>query len=217
MSEWSLPEILVGLLIAGAAATAMITRWLQARRRRFLAGYQLPREVRRAFAAQHPQFGESEIDTVALALRQYFGVVQRAGFAYVGMPSRLADDLWHHFILSTGAYQKFCAGAFGRFLHHHPEAMAPHPSEIFDGMCRTWFHACALEDLDPARADRLPLLFRLDALLQARDGNLFAPNDRRVSALVSRKPDRAVTGEGGFSIGVGCGGGEGSGCGGGGD
>ncbi|CAH0442450.1 glycine-rich domain-containing protein [Ralstonia pseudosolanacearum] len=38
------------------------------------------------------------------------------------MPSRVADDLWHAFILYTREYRDFCRRAFGKFLHHLPSA-----------------------------------------------------------------------------------------------
>jgi hypothetical protein len=43
----------------------------------------------------------------------------------IGMPSRAVDEAWHGFILCTGRYADFCAGAYGQFLHHHPEGGAP--------------------------------------------------------------------------------------------
>lgn len=32
------------------------------------------------------------------------------------------DNIWHHFILHTRLYEKFCMEQFGEFLHHEPES-----------------------------------------------------------------------------------------------
>ncbi len=41
------------------------------------------------------------------------------------MPSRAVDEAWHGFILCTARYSAFCATAYGRYLHHHPDGAAP--------------------------------------------------------------------------------------------
>lgn len=43
----------------------------------------------------------------------------------IGMPSHAVDEAWHGLILCTAAYSRFCDDAYGRFLHHHPDAGAP--------------------------------------------------------------------------------------------
>ncbi|MGC5400570.1 glycine-rich domain-containing protein [Streptomyces sp. DT20] len=35
-------------------------------------------------------------------------------------PSPLIDDFWHAFLLHTQAYQNFCSGTIGKFVHHQP-------------------------------------------------------------------------------------------------
>jgi len=32
------------------------------------------------------------------------------------------DSIWHHFILHTRLYEKFCMENFGEYLHHEPES-----------------------------------------------------------------------------------------------
>ncbi|MFB6393691.1 hypothetical protein [Polymorphospora lycopeni] len=39
----------------------------------------------------------------------------------IGMPSHAVDEAWHGLILCTARYTAFCAAAYGRYLHHHPE------------------------------------------------------------------------------------------------
>ena len=53
-------------------------------------------------------------------LRQFFLAYLMSGKRYVSMPSQVADDLWHEFILYTREYDAFCRRAFGGFLHHTP-------------------------------------------------------------------------------------------------
>ena len=52
---------------------------------------------------------------VGQALRQFFLAHLTSGRQFVSMPSQLADDLWHEFILYTKHYENFCGKAFGRF------------------------------------------------------------------------------------------------------
>jgi hypothetical protein len=36
------------------------------------------------------------------------------------MPSQVANDQWHEFILHTRQYDAFCRQVFGRFMHRTP-------------------------------------------------------------------------------------------------
>jgi hypothetical protein len=67
-------------------------------------------------------------ELVATGLRQWLRCCgpALADGQVIGMPSRAVDEAWHGFILCTRRYADFCDGAYGRFLHHHPEgAEAP--------------------------------------------------------------------------------------------
>jgi hypothetical protein len=66
-------------------------------------------------------------DLVEAGLRQWLrcaGAGLRDG-RVIGMPSHAVDEAWHGFILCTARYAEFCDGAYGQFLHHHPEGGAP--------------------------------------------------------------------------------------------
>ncbi len=66
------------------------------------------------------------------------------------MPSQVADDLWHEFILFTRAYKEFCHKAFGRFLHRTPAAvLKAGEKEGNTGLRREWWQTCKLEGIDP--------------------------------------------------------------------
>ncbi len=59
-------------------------------------------------ATHHKGFTRKETALVAQGLRQFFLAYLNGGLRYVAMPSQVADDLWHEFILYTRAYQEFC-------------------------------------------------------------------------------------------------------------
>jgi hypothetical protein len=66
-------------------------------------------------------------ELVETGLRQWLrcaGVALRDG-QIVGMPSHAVDEAWHGFILCTAGYARFCASAYGQFLHHHPDGTGP--------------------------------------------------------------------------------------------
>jgi len=62
-------------------------------------------------------------DLVETGLRQWLRCCGAAlrDRQIVGMPSHAVDEAWHGFILCTERYAAFCAAAYGRFLHHHPD------------------------------------------------------------------------------------------------
>lgn len=62
-------------------------------------------------------------EPIELGLRQWLrcaGAAMADG-QVIGMPSHAVDELWHGLILCTARYERFCAAAYGRLLHHHPE------------------------------------------------------------------------------------------------
>ena len=114
---------------------------------------------------------------VAEGLRQYFLAYLASGRKYVAMPSQIADDLWHEFILYTRAYRDFCDQAFGGFLHHTPAvALAPARRQSNEGLRRVWWFCCKAENINPSTPTRLPLLFALDKKLRIPGGFHYAPN-----------------------------------------
>ena len=66
-------------------------------------------------------------ELIEAGLRQWLrcaGAALRDG-QIIGMPSQAVDEAWHGFILCTAHYARFCADAYGRFLHHHPDGTGP--------------------------------------------------------------------------------------------
>src|SRR3954463_4677000 len=86
------------------------------------------------------------------------------------MPSRVADGLWHEFILHTREYQRFCRRAFGSFMHHTPATVLSENRKSNTGLRRVWWYCCKYENIDPRDPTRLPLLFALDTKLNIPNG-----------------------------------------------
>ena len=106
----------------------------------------------------HPGFERKDSALVSRGLRQYFLAYLMSGRRYVSMPSQVADDLWHEFILYTREYDAFCRRAFGGFLHHTPAVVLSEHRKSNEGLRRVWWYCCKYENIDPVSPTRLPLL-----------------------------------------------------------
>ncbi|HEY6096080.1 MAG TPA: hypothetical protein VIU93_14110 [Gallionellaceae bacterium] len=189
-----------GLVVTLLLLTVAYRGWAASSRRRFLAAFRLPGSVLQRMQQKHPELTESQQRLVQQGLQQYFRVCVAARGRFVSMPSQVVDDLWHEFILFTRLYQNFCQRAFGRYLHHTPVEVMPTPTTASDGIRRAWRLACREEGINPARPERLPLLFALDAQLGIAGGFVYALNCKAT----------AVSSSGSFCASdIGCGGSRG--------
>lgn len=206
--------------------------WRRKRREDFIRAYKWPPGLLERFAEKRPGLSAADRGHVEQALRQFFLVHLRSDCEYVSMPSRVADDLWHEFILYTREYRDFCSRAFGKFLHHLPSAaLSPVRKQSNIGLRRTWSWACRDEGIHPRRPDRLPLLFAIDRKLAIPNGFFYLPDCAKRQAggetlqcgadFCSRHIDGSIEGFGfrrkeGSDCGGGCAGdgGCGGGCGG---
>jgi hypothetical protein len=145
-----------------------------ARRETFIRNYELPRGLFDNLRKRRPELQVKDCQLTASALRQFFLAYLKSGRKYVSMPSQVADDLWHEFILFTRHYDAFCKGAFGGFLHHTPAVAVGSGNRADDGLHTTWWHSCKEDHINPRAPTRLPLLFALDAKLGVADGFKFA-------------------------------------------
>lgn len=165
------------LAIAGIIAARFFVEYRRLKRAEFIRAYAWPPGLLDKLEAHYPGFGRKESALVASGLRQFFLAYLNSGQRYVAMPSQVADELWHEFILYTRAYQEFCGKAFGAFLHHTPAvALAPGHTRDNSGLRRVWWHCCKEENLDPRNPTRLPLLFALDAKLKIPNGYVYHPD-----------------------------------------
>lgn len=231
-SLWLMVFGIIGLFVFVITNSAKFQR-----RREFIDTQVYPVSAMRDLAKHHPNLTERERKLVAAGLTQYFQVYLKSGFKFIAMPSQVADDLWHAFILDTRAYKAYCDQAFGRFLHHTPAVSMSAAKKDNEGLRRVWWHTCKFEGLNPRTTATLPLLFDLDTRLSIPGGYRYAANCEALRAagvagtqcggdFSSSAYDGGTAGfgdssssdgsGGGADGGSGCGGG-GGGCGGGGD
>ncbi len=196
-----------------------------ARRETFIRNYELPRGLYDNLRKRRPELQAKDCQLTANALRQFFLAYLKSGRKYVSMPSQVADDLWHEFILFTRNYDAFCKGAFGSFLHHTPALAVGSGDRADDGLHTTWWHACKEDHINPRAPSRLPLLFALDAKLGVADGFAYAldcTSSRVTRVAASGEATATIYCGGDFALAARQrrdtgGGGNGGGCGGGGN
>ncbi|MFO1340081.1 MAG: hypothetical protein U1F53_17950 [Burkholderiaceae bacterium] len=167
------PTLALGLALcaAGGGAAWLWRRQRAWQREAYIREAPLPRGLYDALRKRRPELSLKDCQLVGNALRQFFLAHLKSGRRYVSMPSQVADDLWHEFILYTRLYEQFCQRAFGRFLHHTPAVvLSGQARQANAGLRRCWWYACLAENINPRRATRLPLLFALDAKLGVAGG-----------------------------------------------
>jgi len=162
------------VLAAGAGCAIAYKTWAgsqRLRRAEFIRTYRWPRGLLNRLGEKRSGLPRKDAALVSRGLRQFFIAHLMSGNKYVSMPSQIADDLWHEFILYTRDYKEFCARAFGTFLHHTPAAVLdPSQRASNEGLRRVWWYTCKYENIDPRNPTRLPLLFALDAKLNVPNG-----------------------------------------------
>jgi hypothetical protein len=174
------------LIVVAAFATALVVlwaKWRAAARDHFIRTYRFPVGLYDALRKKRPQLALKDCQLVSRGLRQYFLAHLHSGRRFVSMPSQVADDLWHEFILHTKEYQHFCRRAFGRFMHHTPAAALGRVRQSNVGLRRCWWYACKEENINPRVPTWLPLLFALDAKLDIADGFRYAADCKRVGTV----------------------------------
>ena len=157
-------------LLLSAALIAAWNRLRIAHRTNFIQSYSFPTGLFERLRKGHPELTMKDCQLVSRALRQFFLVYLKSGRKFVSMPSQVADDLWHEFILYTRNYDQFCKQAFGRFMHHTPAVVLSADRQTNAGLRRCWWYTCKDENINPRNAIRLPLLFALDAKLNIANG-----------------------------------------------
>jgi len=172
--------IIVGNVIVAAivlvVAGRLYGKWLTLRRAEFIRTFRWPPGLLKRLEKHHPGFERKDSALVSRGLRQFFLAYLMSGKRYVSMPSQVADDLWHEFILYTREYDAFCRRAFGGFLHHTPAVVLSEHRKSNEGLRRVWWYCCKYESIDPVKPSRLPLLFALDSKLKVADGFVYHPD-----------------------------------------
>lgn len=166
---------LLALAVVSAISLVLWKEVVKGRRAAYIRSCRLPPGLVGKLAKHHVGLSPKDCDLVEKGLRQFFLAYLMGGRGFVSMPSQVADDLWHEFILYTRFYDTFCKKAFGRFLHHTPAVvLRPDQRNSNAGLRRVWYWACKDESIDPKSPSRLPLLFALDAKLKIAGGYRYA-------------------------------------------
>lgn len=173
--------VAIAASVGSVVALMIVSRRRRLDRERVIDTAPLPPYLHAELRQRYPGLDAAACGEVERGLRQFFQCHLRSR-GLVAMPSQAVDALWHAFILDTRAYARFCAQAFGRFLHHRPAQTLGQDAARNDGLRRTWYHACKLEGIDPRAPAALPLLFALDARLAIPGGFHYLPDCRLVAA-----------------------------------
>src|SRR4249920_2337817 len=99
------------LVLSIVLALLLLALWQRQRalqREAHVRNFELPRGLFDQLRKRHPDLSLKDCQLVAHALRQFFLAYLKSGRRYVSMPSQVADDLWHEFILYTKNYERFC-------------------------------------------------------------------------------------------------------------
>lgn len=110
-----------------------------------------------------------EFRLVSWALLEYFQCCYLAKRKIVAMPSYVADELWHIFILDTQKYAAFCREKMGYFLHHIPSEENSKPNKIEMG--RAWVNSLYVENSTEGKI--MPLIFSIDKTINVPEGNFW--------------------------------------------
>lgn len=167
-------------LFLGLLLVWLWRRWRIAMRAEYIRRYTFPNGLIEKLQKRRPELFSKDCELVGRALRQFFLAYLHGGRQFVSMPSQLADDLWHEFILYTRHYELFCRKAFGGFLHHTPAVVLSRDRRNNSGLRRVWWHCCREENINPQKPSRLPLLFALDGKLKIADGFIYRPDCQSV-------------------------------------
>ncbi len=195
-----LPALLL-LVIAVFAYSAVYTKRLKAKRQQFIEAYSFPAALRAKMLFKHAGLTENQMFQILQGLRQFFLICLAANAVgkkrSFGMPSKIADDAWHEFILMSREYSRFCEQAFGGYLHHTPASASTEPHE--KSLLRT------LHQLKSKKAGvagwamlgGIPLLFALDKAMAVEGGQHF---DQTAMAELEQKRQQWLQSGGDASI-----------------
>jgi hypothetical protein len=187
--------ITVFLFIAGVVGLFIyMTSQKHAKREAYIRSFAFPQGVLAKVHKKHAHLSQKDLELVSLGLRHFFLAYMKSGYKPLSMPSQVADDLWHEFILYTLRYQNFCKKAFGRFLHHQPAETLTSKKKSNVALRRCWQFNCQEEIINPRKPSRLPLLFALDAKLNIAKGFFYVTDCYDVRLTQNYPLEKAANG-----------------------
>ena len=170
------PFFAIAAAVLAVIAVSMWRRQVAMRREAYIRNFVLPTGLFERLRKTYPHLSLKDCQLVANGLRQFFLAHLKSRREFVSMPSQVADELWHEFILFTKSYDAFCRRAFGKFLHHTPATVLTGTAQSNAGLRRCWWFVCKDDNINPAKPSRLPLLFALDTKLKIPGGFKYAAN-----------------------------------------
>lgn len=141
----------------------------------FVQQYTFPAQALAEYQAQGQDLDSGQSDHLVAATRQWCRLLAREPQARLEQPSFAVADFWRHLTAQPREHGDLCAGAFGRAPRQPgPPVVTPPPvSAEAMGLYATYLGACADENASPPR---LPLLFRVDWMLDRLDARTYMPN-----------------------------------------
>lgn len=150
----------------------------------FVDACALSSSVTNRYLASYPDLTDRQLDRLVAATRQWCRLLARAPRAKIAMPSAAVGELWAEMVAESPFFAGFCAAAFGRMPRPKPVPPAAPGGAVqrSPALRKTYLLASADEGL---RREGLPLLFRVDWMLDRLDGLAYVPNCGQVRYCVA--------------------------------
>ena len=169
---------------------------------KYIQNYQISENVIFKFNLKRKLSPEQLIKTVE-ALKQFFMIyafqIQEKNYQKYAIPSKVADELWHEFMLSSKEYADFCQEAFGKFLHHTPDSSKSN-KDLFQ-FTKSSFNKPLNKDvlvtwdnLNKIKKNHklymigtIPAIFALDSYLNIDDGFYYTQRQMELEMVLHNK------------------------------
>lgn len=106
----------------------------------YFLSYKIPLHIKGRFLREYPQYKQEDYKEIEQALLDYFWLFlpenKKIGNFYT-FPSKVADDLWHTFLLYSKEYREFCENSFGYVIDHIPHTDEEPENSSFETVLNT--------------------------------------------------------------------------------
>jgi hypothetical protein len=169
---------------------ALVVYWFftaRKRREKYLEKYVFPKELETALSKE---FKSEQHEQILEALREYFIILNKANNAKFFVPSKAILIAWRIFI-DLESYEKFANKAFGEVIVP-PKLNKKISKWTLRNAFRTVYAlASSREKIDRKKQKKLPSIFKLDKLLNIKNGTKFEFKKGK-----SKKSKRKIENEG---------------------